>query len=216
MNAENRANFRVLVRPQPSTAERNPALNPGILSPNEHPAFKQLSRLRQDFIKEEIRVGEFTDKQLSDFNFIHKANKEAERDETASHEHGHATVAKKLGWGVEVISIIREGNILGFTRISPDPTKSALQLMLDGIAIALGGMASEEMMGITDHRGAGSDVRKAKELAKRASLIQFGNEEAAASILEQQYIVAWSAVNDIGPIETRGRNRLLRKDGVRT
>jgi ATP-dependent Zn protease len=87
----------------------------------------------------------------------------------ATHEAGHATVAYLAGTGrrLEILSIIKRRGSLGMLAHSDEEerltrTKSELE---NGIAIALGGLAAEEMCLGESGTGPGADLAHATQLA---------------------------------------------------
>jgi ATP-dependent Zn protease len=94
-----------------------------------------------------------------------------ERDAIAVHEAGHATVAYFLGKGrrLEVLSIIKRRGSLGLLAHSDEEerftrTRSEIEA---SIAIALGGLAAEELLFGETGTGPGADLANATELAAR-------------------------------------------------
>jgi ATP-dependent Zn protease len=94
---------------------------------------------------------------------------EAERRAVATHEAGHATAAHLLGIGrrLEVLSIIKRRNSLGLLAHSDleerfTQSRSELEAIL---AIALAGMAAEELFLGESSSGPGSDLSYATEVA---------------------------------------------------
>ena len=92
-----------------------------------------------------------------------------DREAVATHEAGHATVAYLLGTGrrLEVLSIIKRRGSLGMLAHSDEEerltrTKSEIE---NGIAIALGGLAAEEMSFGESGTGPGADLAHATQLA---------------------------------------------------
>lgn len=84
---------------------------------------------------------------------------------TAKHELGHAAVARYFNWQVAAISIVRDGNTLGYTKTIPNEQISPLQAMQQYITICLAGMYAEEVCGQSDHSGCGSDIVQARYCA---------------------------------------------------
>jgi cell division protease FtsH len=92
-----------------------------------------------------------------------------DREAVATHEAGHATVAYLVGTGrrLEVLSIIKRRGSLGLLAHSDEEerltrTKSEIE---NGIAIALGGLAAEEMCFGESGTGPGADLAHATGLA---------------------------------------------------
>jgi ATP-dependent Zn protease len=92
-----------------------------------------------------------------------------DRESVATHEAGHASVAYFLGTGrrLEVLSIIKRRGALGLLAHSDEEerltrTRSELE---NGIAIALGGLAAEEMVLGESGTGPGADLAHATQMA---------------------------------------------------
>lgn len=96
---------------------------------------------------------------------------EREKRITAYHESGHAVIAKMLPNTdpVHKVSIIPRGMALGVTQQLPEDDKYTYdkEYLLNRIAVLMGGRAAEEVMlgGITT--GAGNDIERATEIARR-------------------------------------------------
>lgn len=124
--------------------------------------------------KYEYSIGRRVDRQVSLEDLVlevapHHINWKQKREqgdliETAEHEQGHSYMAKLLGWKVEEISVVRHGPVLGYTRTVP-PNKPQDTTTFEMIVICFGGKAAEKICGISDHRGCGSDMGKARHLA---------------------------------------------------
>ena len=96
-----------------------------------------------------------------------------DREAVATHEAGHATVAYFAGTGrrLEMLSIIKRRGSLGMLAHSDEEerltrTKSELE---NGIAIALGGLAAEEMCLGESGTGPGADLAHATSWPRRWS-----------------------------------------------
>jgi cell division protease FtsH len=92
-----------------------------------------------------------------------------DREAVATHEAGHATVAYFVGTGrrLEVLSIIKRRGSLGLLAHSDEEerltrTRSEIE---NGIAIALGGLAAEELCLGESGTGPGADLAHATQLA---------------------------------------------------
>ena len=118
-----------------------------------------LSPELREFAKQGLTFGHFETKDLNNQN---KLESEQKRFHTSMHENGHALVAKGCGWQVLVLSIVQEGNILGYVQTKPNPGKRLDQVLLEKIAICYAGMAAEELLGDKDHVGCGSDFYQAQ------------------------------------------------------
>jgi cell division protease FtsH len=96
---------------------------------------------------------------------------DSEKRNTAYHETGHALVAKLTPGAdpVHKVTIIPRGRALGVTMQLPEDDKYTFtrENMLGRIAVLLGGRAAEEL--IFDHMttGAGNDIERATELARK-------------------------------------------------
>jgi cell division protease FtsH len=96
---------------------------------------------------------------------------EKEQRNTAVHEAGHALVARLLPGTdpVHKVTIIPRGRALGLTQQLPTEDKYSLSRegVLNDIAILMGGRAAEEVMFSTFTTGAGNDIDRATELARK-------------------------------------------------
>ena len=95
-----------------------------------------------------------------------------EKRTTAYHEAGHALVAKLVGEDtdpVHKVSIIPRGRALGVTQQLPTEDRLGLtrDFALNQIAILMGGRVAEELVLRQKTTGAGDDIDKATELARR-------------------------------------------------
>ncbi|GAB4259337.1 MAG: ATP-dependent zinc metalloprotease FtsH [Deferrisomatales bacterium] len=96
---------------------------------------------------------------------------EEERRNTAYHEAGHALVAMLLPQADPIykVSIIPRGRALGVTQQLPIDERHTYtrEYLLDRIAVFLGGRAAEEIFLGHLTTGAGDDIEKATEIARR-------------------------------------------------
>ena len=94
-----------------------------------------------------------------------------EKKNTAYHEAGHTLVAKLLPGAdpVHKVSIIPRGRALGVTMQLPieDKHSYSREALLDRIAVLMGGRAAEELIFKTTSTGAGNDIERATELARK-------------------------------------------------
>jgi cell division protease FtsH len=97
-----------------------------------------------------------------------------EKRTTAYHEAGHALVAKLIGDDTDTdpvhkVSIIPRGRALGVTQQLPTEDRLGLtrEYALNKIAILMGGRVAEELVLGQKTTGAGDDIDKATELARR-------------------------------------------------
>ena len=96
---------------------------------------------------------------------------EEEKRITAYHEAGHALVAKLIPDAdpVHKVTIIPRGRALGLTQQLPLDEKHTYPkgYLLNNIAILMGGRAAEEVILNTQTTGAGNDIERASEIARR-------------------------------------------------
>jgi cell division protease FtsH len=125
-----------------------------------------------------------------------------DREAVATHEAGHATIAYVLGTGrrLEVLSIIKRRGSLGLLAHSDEEerltrTKSEIE---NGIAIALGGLAAEEMCMGESGTGPGADLAHATGLAAQ----MVGSFGMAGSLISYEAVTdgPFSRSNLVGKI----------------
>ena len=96
---------------------------------------------------------------------------EQERRATAYHEAGHALVAKLLPGSdpIHKVTIIPRGRALGITQQLPMDEKHNYhrEYLLNNIAILMGGRVAEELVLDQISTGAGNDLERATELARK-------------------------------------------------
>ncbi len=96
---------------------------------------------------------------------------EDEKKQTAYHEAGHTLVAKLLPNAdpVHKVSIIPRGRALGITMQLPTEDKHSYntESLLDRIAVLMGGRAAEEIIFNSKTTGAGNDIERATDLARK-------------------------------------------------
>ena len=96
---------------------------------------------------------------------------EDEKKNTAYHEAGHTLVAKLLPGSdpVHKVSIIPRGRALGVTMQLPIEDKHSYtkESLLDRIAVLMGGRAAEEIIFNTMTTGAGNDIERATDMARK-------------------------------------------------
>ncbi len=96
---------------------------------------------------------------------------EKEKNVTAYHESGHAIVAKMLPNTdpVHKVSIIPRGMALGVTQQLPEDDRYTYdkEYLLNRIAVLMGGRAAEEIMLGIITTGAGNDIEKATDIARK-------------------------------------------------
>ncbi|SNB45143.1 ATP-dependent zinc metalloprotease FtsH [Geobacter sp. DSM 9736] len=96
---------------------------------------------------------------------------EEEKKNTAYHEAGHTLVAKLIPGTdpVHKVSIIPRGRALGVTMQLPieDKHSYSREALLNRIAVLMGGRAAEEIVFNTMTTGAGNDIERATEIARK-------------------------------------------------
>jgi cell division protease FtsH len=96
---------------------------------------------------------------------------EDEKKNTAYHEAGHTLVAKLIPGTdpVHKVSIIPRGRALGITMQLPTEDKHSYnkETLLNRIAVLMGGRAAEEVIFQTMTTGAGNDIERATEIARK-------------------------------------------------
>ncbi len=94
-----------------------------------------------------------------------------EKRNTAYHEAGHALIAKLIPGSdpIHKVTIIPRGRALGLTQQLPVDEKHTYlrQFLLNNIVILLGGRAAEELVMKDFSTGAGNDIERATELARK-------------------------------------------------
>ena len=94
-----------------------------------------------------------------------------EKKITAYHESGHTLVAKLLPNTdpIHKVTIIPRGRALGLTQQLPEDEKHTYpkDYLLNNIAILMGGRAAEEIVLNMQTTGAGNDIEKASDLARK-------------------------------------------------
>ncbi len=94
-----------------------------------------------------------------------------EKNITAYHESGHALVAKLLPNTdpIHKVTIIPRGRSLGLTQQLPEDEKHTYpkDYLLNNIAILMGGRAAEEIVLNMQTTGAGNDIERASDLARK-------------------------------------------------
>jgi cell division protease FtsH len=94
-----------------------------------------------------------------------------EKKNTAYHEAGHTLVAKLIPGTdpIHKVSIIPRGRALGVTMQLPIEDKHSYtkESLLDRIAVLMGGRAAEEIIFNSMTTGAGNDIERATEIARK-------------------------------------------------
>ena len=106
---------------------------------------------------------------------------EDEKRVTAYHEAGHTLVAKLLPKSdpIHKVTIIPRGRALGLTQQLPIDEKHTYpkDYLLDNIAILMGGRAAEELVLEMQTTGAGNDIERATDLARKM-VCEYGMSDA--------------------------------------
>jgi len=105
---------------------------------------------------------------------------EEEKKTTAYHEAGHTLVAKLLPNSdpIHKVTIIPRGRALGLTQQLPIDEKHTYpkDYLLDNLSILMGGRAAEELVLNIQTTGAGNDIERASELARKM-VCEYGMSE---------------------------------------
>jgi len=113
-----------------------------------------------------------------------------EKKNTAYHEAGHALVAKLIPGSdpIHKVTIIPRGRALGLTQQLPVDEKHAYpsSYLINNIAILLGGRAAEELILKDFTTGAGNDIERATDIARKM-------------------VCTWGMSDEMGPL-TFGKN----------
>jgi cell division protease FtsH len=126
------------------------------------------------FDKEKVNLGDFEyakDKVLMGTERKSMVISDAEKRNTAYHETGHALVARMLPGTdpIHKVTIIPRGRALGLTQQLPVDEKHTYprEYLLNSIVILLGGRAAEELVLKDFTTGAGNDIERATNLARK-------------------------------------------------
>ncbi|MBW1951191.1 MAG: cell division protein FtsH, partial [Deltaproteobacteria bacterium] len=105
---------------------------------------------------------------------------EEEKKTTAYHEAGHTLLAKLLPNSdpIHKVTIIPRGRALGLTQQLPIDEKHTYpkDYLLDNLSILMGGRAAEELVLNIQTTGAGNDIERASELARKM-VCEYGMSE---------------------------------------
>jgi cell division protease FtsH len=110
---------------------------------------------------------------------------EKEKESVAYHEAGHALLAELLPYSdpLQKVSIIPRGRAMGATEQIPEEDRYNLNrnYLLDRIGVMLGGRAAERIVFEDISTGAGDDLKKATQLARRM-VCQWGMSETLGPV----------------------------------
>ncbi|MDO9227959.1 MAG: ATP-dependent zinc metalloprotease FtsH [Syntrophales bacterium] len=126
------------------------------------------------FDKEKVNMSDFEyakDKVMMGVERKSMVISDAEKRNTAYHETGHALVARMLPGTdpIHKVTIIPRGRALGLTQQLPVDEKHTYprEYLLNSIVILLGGRAAEELILKDFTTGAGNDIERATNLARK-------------------------------------------------
>jgi len=125
-----------------------------------------------------------------------------ERKNTAYHEAGHALVAKMIPGTdpIHKVTIIPRGRAMGLTQQLPVDEKHTYprQYLIDNLSILMGGRAAEEIVLKERTTGAGNDIERATDMARKM-------------------VCEWGMSENLGPLSfgKRGEQIFLGHDLVR-
>ena len=126
------------------------------------------------FDKEKVNMSDFEyakDKVMMGTERKSMVISDAEKRNTAYHETGHALVARMLPGTdpIHKVTIIPRGQALGLTQQLPVDEKHTYprEFLLNNIIILLGGRAAEELILKDFTTGAGNDIERATNLARK-------------------------------------------------
>ena len=126
-----------------------------------------------------------------------------ERYEVAIHEVSHAVAGRHFGWDINNITVVPEENTLGLTKLRPNSYHPDSQLLLESAAIAAASEIGEEMFGIEDHSGCGSD-RFMQKVRLSIFRFNFDSDSTLSSLITRTRSMArWALQSSRQEIEDR-------------
>lgn len=131
-------------------------------------------------------IDEAIDRVIAGLEKKNRLISDKEREIVAYHEAGHAIVAERVETAdpVHKISIIPRGvGALGYTQQLPTDDRYLLQRgeLRDRLCILLGGRAAESLVFGEISTGAGNDLERASEIARRM-VVEFGMSDAVGPV----------------------------------
>lgn len=122
---------------------------------------------------------------------------ESEDKEVADHETGHFLVAENLGWKTKSATIVPGRSYRGLTEAVPQSSLTFEDFALEFAAISYGGLTAAVMMG-HEVRGAGSDLTKARALARAVVQTPFSSFASEEAFLKEAQNLAHGALSRYG------------------
>lgn len=134
-----------------------------------------------------------------------------EREPVAIHEEGHVAVARYFRWSLILKSVIPDGNTLGVTKTTPNPSTPESDVVLQAISVSAAGEVAEESFGLS-HDGCGFDRGRQRWLGALYKRLT-GTLQSVESIVDHQRSKARSIIGGIGETFLRNNAMKLAKAG---
>src|SRR5690606_36087571 len=133
-----------------------------------------------------LEIDEAIDRVIAGLEKKNRIVHDREREIVAYHEAGHAIVAERVETAdpVHKISIIPRGvGALGYTQQMPTDDRYLLQRteLFDRLTVLLGGRAAEELVFDEVSTGAGNDLERASDIARRM-VVEFGMSDVLGPV----------------------------------